>query len=355
MESDVTNKTKTGLAIMASAMALAVAAPAARAADALTIVSWGGDYQTSQQEAYFKPYTAKTGAKITEEEYNGEIAKIRAMVESKNTTWDVVDVDTATVIQACDEGLLEPIDWSKVGDKGKFIGAGDFECGVPTIMYSTIFAYDTSKFKDGPTKIADLFDTKKFPGKRGLQKVAFGNLEFALLADGVAPADVYKVLGTPAGVDRAFKKLDTIKKDVVWWEAGAQPPQLLADGAVAMTTAWNGRIQKAIDTDKKPFKIVWDGQLPDYDLWAIPKGGKNTEAVYRFIAFASAAENQAVQPNYISYGPANMDAAAKVPAAILPKLPTAPANMTGMQQTNFKFWGDNRDALEKRFTTWLAQ
>ncbi len=36
------------------------------------------------------------------------------------------------------------------------------------------------------------------------------------------------------GVDRAFAKLDTIKDSVVWWEAGAQPPQLLADGEVVM-------------------------------------------------------------------------------------------------------------------------
>jgi putative spermidine/putrescine transport system substrate-binding protein len=348
-------KTKTGLACMATAMALVLGAPAARAADALTIVSWGGAYQASQQNAYFKPYVAKTGAKITEEEYNGEIAKIRAMVESKNVTWDVVDVDTATVIQACDEGLLEPIDWSKVGAKEKFIGSSNFECGVPTILYSTVFAYDTTKFKEGPTKIADLFDLTKFPGKRALQKTAFGNLEFALLADGVPPAEVYNVLATPEGVDRAFKKLDTVKKSVVWWEAGAQPPQLLADGEVVMTTAWNGRIQKAIDVDKKPFKIVWDGQLPDYDLWAIPKGSKNLDAAYRFIAFASSPEQQAIQPNFIAYGPANEDAVPKVAKEVLPKLPNAPANMTGMQQTNFKFWGDHRDELEKRFTTWLAQ
>eukprot|EP01034_Spumella_vulgaris_P009574 gene9574-12141_t len=86
-----------------------------------------------------------------------------------------------------------------------------------------------------------LFDTAKYPGKRALQKSPFVNLEWALMADGVAPEDVYKVLGTEEGVTRAFKKLDTIKKDVVWWESGAQGPQLLADGQVVFATSWNGR------------------------------------------------------------------------------------------------------------------
>ena len=198
-----------------------VASSVAAHADGLTITSWGGAYQKSQQEAYLKPYAAKTGIKITEEEYNGEIAKIRAMVQSGNTTWDAVDIDAATAQQGCDEGILQKIDYSKFGGKEAFTKGSTFECALPTIIYSTVFAYDGDKIKDGPKTWADFFDLKKFPGKRGLQKVAFGNLEFALMADGVAPDQVYATLKTKEGVDRAFKKLDTIKKDVVWWEAGA--------------------------------------------------------------------------------------------------------------------------------------
>src|SRR5258708_9986928 len=197
-----------------------VALPSLASAQDLTMVSWGGAYQKSQDEAFVKPFTAKTGAKITAEEYNGEVSKIRAMVQAKAVTWDVVDVDSATVRQACDEGILEQIDYSKVLPKKEFVEGALHECGVPNVVYSTIFAYDADKLKDGPTKIADLFDTKKFPGKRGLWKNPFGNLEAALMADGVPPSEVYKTLRTPAGGDRAVKKLDTIQKDVVWREAG---------------------------------------------------------------------------------------------------------------------------------------
>lgn len=339
---------------LTSTVALSIGSGAALA-DGLTITSWGGAYQKSQQEAYFKPYAAKTGIKITEEEYNGEIARIRAMVQSGNTSWDAIDVDAATAQQGCDEGILQPIDYSKFGGKDKFVKGSTFECALPTIIYSTIFAYDGDKIKDGPTKIGDLFDTKKWPGKRALQKTPFGNLEFALMADGVAVDKVYDVLKTKEGVDRAFKKLDTIKKDVVWWEAGAQPPQLLASGEVVMTTAWNGRIFGAVKNDKKNFKIVWDGQLQDWDLWAVPKGVKSLDASYAFLQFASSPAAQAEQTKWISYGPALNAATALVPAEILKDLPTSPENSKTALANNPVFWGDNKDELQKRFNTWLAQ
>ena len=177
------------------------------------------------------------------------------------------------------------------------------DCAVPTILYATVIAYDKDKLANGPTTIADVFDLQKFPGKRGLQKDPFVNLEWALIADGVAVKDVYKVLNTPEGVDRAFKKLDTIKKDVVWWEAGAQPPQLLADGQVVMTSAWNGRIYDADKNSGKHFEIMWDAQGLDWDWWAIPKGDPRMDDTYKFIAFASSPAAQADQTHYISYGP----------------------------------------------------
>ena len=251
-------------------------AATAQAGDELTVVSWGGAYSMSQKKAFVDPYNA-AGNKITEEEYNGEIAKIRAMIEAKSITWDVVDVDTQTALAACAEGVLETIDWTKLGlDRSKFIGADKQDCAVPNIIYSTVLAYDTTKLNPAPTQMTDLFDLAKFPGKRALQKSPFVNLEWALIADGVDAADVYKVLGTPEGVDRAFKKLDTIKKDVVWWEAGAQPPQLLADGAVAIASDWNGRFYNAVKVDNKPFKIIWDRQAPDWDWWSIPKGDRKS-------------------------------------------------------------------------------
>ncbi len=327
----------------------------AKAGDTLTVVSWGGAYSESQHKAYIVPYIA-AGNTITETEYNGEVAKIKAMVEAKAITWDVIDVDTPTGMQACAEGALETIDWVKLGlDRSKFVGGDLLDCAVPTIVYGTVFGYDTTKFPNGPTTVVDYFDTAKFPGKRGMWKNPTVNLEWALIADGADAKDVYKLLATPEGVDRAFNKLDTIKGDIVWWEAGAQAPQLLADGQVVMTSAWNGRLQKAIDDDKKPFKIVWDHQGLDWDWWSITKGTPNMDAAYRFIAYASGAAPQAEQTKYIAYGPANMDAIPNVAPATLPNLPTAPENMKTAFNVDPQFWADNGDQLKERFNAWLAK
>ncbi len=338
-----------------AAMALTVAMPAT-AQEALTIVSWGGAYQDSQREAYYKPFAKETGVVITEEEYDGELAKVKAMVDTNSVTWDVIDVDTNHAMSGCDEGILEPIDYAKVGQpREKFVQGAALDCAVGTIVYSTIYAYDADKLKDGPTTIADLFDTAKFPGKRGLLKKPFGNLEWALIADGVADAEVYNLLRTPEGVDRAFAKLDTIKKDVVWWEAGAQPPQLLADGEVVMTSAWNGRIFKAIKEEGKNFKIVWDRQQPDFDFWVIPKGAPKMDLSYKFIAYASDPKVMANQSKYISYGPTVVDAIPHIEPATLEHLPTNPENLKTALPIDAQYWADNNDELLKRFNAWLAQ
>ncbi|HEY1385317.1 MAG TPA: ABC transporter substrate-binding protein [Dongiaceae bacterium] len=322
----------------------------------LTIVSWGGAYQESQRKAYYEPYMAEKGTKIVEEEYDGELGKIKAMVDAKQVTWDVVDVDLAHALAGCDQGLLEKLDYSKILDKSKFLPGTAYDCAVGTISYATIYAYDGDKIKDNPpTTIADFFDTTKWPGKRGLLKKPFGTLEAALMADGVAVADVYKVLGTPEGVDRAFKKLDTIKKDIVWWEAGAQPPELLAKGEVVMTAAWNGRIYNANKQDGKNFKIVWDGQLLDWDLWSIPAGTPNLDGAYDFLKFASDAKNMSQQSKYIAYGPTNVDAVPLIAPDVLKDLPVAPENMKNALPNDGQFWADNNEDLTKRFNAWLSQ
>ncbi len=320
----------------------------------ISVMSFGGAYQAAQREALFKPYTAATGVRIVEQEYGGEIAKIKAMVQSGAVTVDAVDVDAPTLMEGCDDGIYQTIDWSKIGPKSEWLPGTTSDCGVGTISYGTVLTYDPAVLKNGPTGIADLFDTKKFPGKRGLWKTPRTNLEFALMADGVAPADVYKVLATPAGVDRAFRKLDTIKRDVVWWEKGAQPLQMLAAGDVVMTTAWNGRI---LDANKQGshFRIVWDHELLDSDFWVIPKGARNADAALRFIHYTVEPKVLAGITRSIPYGPVRTTANAFVDPKDAANLPTSPANMRNALTIDSGFWDDHGEELRRRFTNWLAK
>lgn len=349
------------------AAGLAAAAGSAMAAE-ITVVSWGGAYTKSQVEAYHKPFMAATDHTIASEDYNGGLSEVKAQVEAGNVKWDLVDVELSDAVRGCDEGLLEPlnIDDMPDGDDGTparddFLPGTYTECSIGQIVWSTIYAYDSSKLDSKPSTIADFFDTEKFPGKRGIRKNPKANLEMALMADGVPADEVYAMLGTEEGVERAFAKMDTIKDQVVWWEAGAQPPQLLADGEVVMTTAYNGRIFNAVASEDKPFEIVWDGQVWDLDLWVMPKGAPNKEAAMEFIKFSTDTKRLAAQASWISYGPVRKSSAPMVGTfhnkpdlQMGPQMPTAAENMKNALQNDFEFWADNQDQLNEQFNAWLA-
>jgi len=350
------------ISTIAAAGVLALGVATAQA-ESLTIVSWGGAYTKSQVGAYHKPFTKMTGITINSDDYNGGLAEVQAQVQAGNVTWDLVDVELSDAIKGCDEGILERIDHSILPAapdgtpaKDDFIVNTLTECAVGEIVWSTVFAYDDTKFSGAkPTTLNDLFDTAKFPGKRGLRKSPRVNLEWALMADGVAPGKVYETLGTEAGVTRAFKKLDTIKGDTIWWEAGAQPPQMLADGEVTMTSAYNGRLFNAQFVEKKPFVIVWDNQVWDLDLWVIPKGTPRLKNALEFVKFSTDTQRLADQTKFISYGPVRKSSMALVAKDMQPHMPTFPANFKTALQNDFEFWADNNDELNERFQAWLAK
>ena len=336
----------------------------------ITVMSWGGAYGEAQNEAFVKPFVAATGKATVMVDSDNPAPAIKAMVEAGNVTVDVASVEYADAIRLCDEGILEPIDASKLpaGADGTpavddFLPGAVTECGVSTDIWSNVFAYDTTKFPAdaAPKTAADFFDLEKFPGKRGLKKGAKAVLELALLGDGVPAAEVYSVLSTPEGVDRAFAKLDTIKSEVVWWEAGAQPPQLLADGEVVMATAYNGRIFAAAMNEGKPFQIVWDGQIYENEMFVVPKGAPNMADAMEFVASATSTEGLRASAQQISYGPARKSSM-KEPiifkdgkTEMAPHLPTAPENMTNALETSATFWVDRDAELNERFQAWLAQ
>jgi len=199
-------------------------------ADTVQFVGWGGSVAFAQQKAFFEPFERSTGNKVVVVDYNGGLAQVRAQVESKNVTWDVIDSVPADVVRGCDDGLFEPIDAAILPAAANGESAtSDFmpgtltDCGVGVDVWANVFAYDPSRFTNGaPKTVADVFNVAKFPGKRGLNRSPQANLEWALMADGVPPNKVYKVLATDVGVNRALHKLDTIKSNIVWWETGAK-------------------------------------------------------------------------------------------------------------------------------------
>ncbi|MFK7889736.1 MAG: extracellular solute-binding protein [Granulosicoccus sp.] len=344
-------------------------------ADQMTIVSWGGAYSNSQLQAYHNPYTEITGTTIINDESSAEaVAKLRAMNEANNVTWDVVDVVAADAIRLCDEGLALEIDADEqlAAAPDGTPASEDFgdllvsECFIPQIVYSTTFGYRTDVEAWGdkaPEDICAVFDLETFPGKRALEKRPINNVEWALICDGVAKDDVYDVLSTDDGVAQALAKLDSIRDEVIWWSAGAETPQLLADGEAVIGSTYNGRLFSVIEEQNQPVAMLWDAQVFDLDGWIIPAGlsEERQKRALHYIKFATDTQRLADQSKYISYGPARASSAplvgqhADLGIDMAPHMPTDPDNAQNTFLYNYEWWADNRDDLDAKFQSWLAQ
>lgn len=367
--------TKTLLATTALTLGGAAAFAEGHMADEMTIVSWGGAYSASQQAAYHDPYIETSGITIVNDESSAEgVSKLRAMQEAGNITWDLVDLEAADAIRACDEGLAMEIDHdedlaaapdgtSASDDFGDMIVS---DCFIPQIVFSTTFGYRTDMVPEGvepPAGACDVFDLETYPGKRGLNRQPIANLEWALLCDGVPYEDVYDVLETEEGQARAFAKLDTIKDETIFWTSAAEAIQLLADGEVFMSSTFNGRLFAAIEEQGQPIGMAWEWQMFDIDGWVVPANlpEDRLARVMDYLNFATDTQRLADQAKYISYGPARASSAplvsthATLGIEMAPHMPTDPNNAQNTFVNNYEWWADYRDDLDAKFQAWLAQ
>ncbi len=326
----------------------------------LNVASYGGDYTRSQMLAYVRPWEASSGKVVNMIDYGGGLDEIKAQVSSANVRWDVVDMELSNLISACKAGLLEPTDASLIDDGADGTPAGDdipqeyqSDCGYPSVIWSTVIAYNETAFEGGekPTSIRDFFDIEKFPGNRGLRRTPAGLLEWALIAEGVAPQDVYSVLSTPHGVEMAFNAAAAIKSHIVWWTGGNEPVEMLTSGQASMSTAWNGRLYSPIVDEGRPLSIIWDGHMVEVEYWAILQGSPRLENARSFIQFAMQTENMANQAKYIPYGPVRKSAQMLTDESIKPFLPTS--NLDTAFQVDSEWWAQNMEHISVSFEEWL--
>jgi putative spermidine/putrescine transport system substrate-binding protein len=332
--------------IMTAAFAATLALTGAASAADLVFTSWGGTTQDAQKAAWADKFTAQSGVNVLQDGPT-DYGKIKAMVEAGNVSWDVVDVEGDYAVQAGKNGMLEKLDFNVI-DKSKLDPRFVTDYSVGSFYYSFVIGYNADAVKDGPKTFADLFDTKKFPGKRTLYKwSAPGVIEAALLADGVAPDKLY-----PLDLDRAFKKLDSIKSDIIWWTGGAQSQQLLASAEAPYGIFWNGRLTALKQTGVN-IGVSWDQNITAADALVVPKGSKNKEAAMKFIAFASSAEAQKEFSLATGYAPINIGSAALMDEAARKALPDAQS--ATQVNADMNYWAAHRDEIGERWYAWQAK
>ena len=346
------------IGVMAVALLLA-GTVAGQAQLRLRIVNNGGALGDAERGAFYTPFAKAAGVEIVEDNFNQELAKVRAQIDTKNLQWDVVSVTNINEATGCEEGLFEKIDWSKhIDPKTLEAAGGALQCGVPYFLVSGGLTYDAARIKDPPKPWAAFWDVKRWPGKRGMLYRAEQTLEISLIADGVEPSKAMTVLAGPGGIERAFKKLEELRPNIHWWKGGAESMQLLASGEVAMVYAWNGRVAAANAADKRDFRMVFDaGHVSGIQYYAIMKGSPRLKEAIEFIKYALSAPAQAEMTRLINYAPANSEAMKLVPEAAKRTLPPSDPSRVSLQggKLYIDFWLQNGDTLLQRFIKFAAQ
>ncbi|WP_027993959.1 polyamine ABC transporter substrate-binding protein [Sinorhizobium meliloti] len=331
--------------ILAATVATIATSTPATAAD-LVFSSWGGTTQDAQKAAWADKFTEKTGINVLQDGPT-DYGKLKAMVEANAVTWDVVDVEGDYAAQAGKKGLLERLDFSII-DKSKLDPRFVTDYSVGSFYYSFVIGCNKDVVDACPKSWADLFDTEKYPGKRAFYKwSAPGVIEAALLADGVPAGKLY-----PLDLDRAFKKLDTIKGDIIWWSGGAQSQQLLASAEAPFGSLWNGRMTALAQTGVS-VETSWEQNITAADSLVVPKGAKNKEVAMQFIALATSAEAQAELANLTGYAPINLDSPELMDAELAKTLPDA--QTASQVNADMNYWAENRDAIGERWYAWQAK
>jgi putative spermidine/putrescine transport system substrate-binding protein len=330
-------------------LSLLLATPATAQRD-LTIVAGGGALQDHMRRTLFEPFARANAITLRDTAYDYNVGPIRAMVQARNVTWDVVLVEAPDLIRGCEDGVFERIDWNVV-NRRKFLPGGAITCGAGAIGWGVSVFRDTTRNPTGPANWQEFWDVQRFPGRRTLRRGARMTLEIALMGDGVPAAEVYRVLATPAGQQRAFAALDRIRPHLHFWQGGQQPIELVNAGEVAFAVGFVGRTANAIRAGAR-YDLNWDTLLYSFDFWAVVRGSPHTAQAMRLIEHITNADPlralSAVWPiNPVTAAVANDPA---VRAA-------NPMMMSNHQDRglaiNTEFWLDNGPDLEQRFASWL--
>lgn len=315
----------------------------------LTVVGFGGGYQESARKHLFETFEEETGIGVSDDTYNGEMAKLYGMVEARNVTYDIVMLEAPEMVRACDDGILAPIDYDVV-DAGKFIDGSTHRCGVGATGWGVALFYDASRHAEGPKSFADFWDTTRFPGKRSLRAGPKMTLEIALMADGVPSGEVYEVLSTPQGIQRAFGKLDEIRSHIVWWTTGAQPVQLVGSGEVDYAFGYTNRVLAA----DAGYALDWSTLLYSLDYWAVLAGSPLQDEAMAMVDWITNAELLRAQAQDWPISPANK--AINHDPALRAANPGMILNHSAEGLwIDTEFWLANGDDLEMRFTAWAAR
>ncbi len=325
----------------------------------LTLVSWGGAYMEAQRAALFDPFEKRFGQRIVAKEYAGDLAPLQAQAAVGKIEWDVVAVDRRAADQGCQEGLFEPLPAADLPPglnhtpaKDDFFAAALHECALGGSVRALLFFHLDDTFETAPQTVAETFDVTRFPGMRALPRTPRGNLEWALIADGVPPQQVYAELQQDSGIERAFAQLTRLRPHIVWWREVTEAVRALTDGTVSLAAAYHDAVAQLVIGTPVAVVPVWSGQLWEIDYWAIVKGAPQGETARKFLAFATGTLAQVEFARLSAHGPVRRSALGYTQDEVAVWLPSAKSRLALGLHSDTDWWLRNETHLNTRFRQW---
>jgi putative spermidine/putrescine transport system substrate-binding protein len=338
---------------------LALAAPyvwsrRAAAAQQLVVRTPGGAYDEVKRAVVYEPFQKATGIEIVP--VPATVAKLLAMFKSGNMEIDLIDTGDDVLLQLETAGALMPLDYKdfKLTNPEDIDVALRRKTQVGSFVYAMVMGCHTSVYPKGkePKSWTEFWDIKAFPGPRTISDMAAGapDLEFALIADGVAPDKLY-----PLDIDRAFKSLSRVRPAVTkFWDTGALSAQMLADKEVVLAALWSTRLGVAIDKGA-PLIAQWNQNMILAQAYGIPVGSRNVAGAKKFIDFSLSPDIQGAWMRPYKAVPVNQKAYAVTAPELLDPNTKLPWTKSKGFLRDIEWWAENRTKVNAVWSNWILQ
>jgi putative spermidine/putrescine transport system substrate-binding protein len=336
------------LAVVAGAT-LALFAYFGRTSD-FRAVAWGGSTQDALRSTMFAPFGKESGGSVSEDTYDGSLARIQAAARPAQGDWDVVEVETAVLLSGASQNLYRPVTLPDAV-LVRLDPSSRNAHGIGLFEWWTVLAWNKKRLPTGvapPTSWGDFWNLQKYPGPRGMRNSPRAALEIALIADGVSPQSLY-----PLDVPRALKKLDQIKKSIVWWSTGSEEQERLLS-EYTMTTAWSGRVWTQI-TAGEPVDMTTRQGIADRDWWIIMNNSAHVDRADAFLEYSTRKDVQARFANATGYGPVNPDAYPLLTDQAKKYIPNPRASDGRPIDFNATWWAEHEPEILNQWNVWLSK
>ncbi len=275
---------------------------------------------------------------------------------------DVIDIDSASVHRACEEGELfllpvsqlpASLDLASVRDD--YLPGTLSPCGVGHTLSSSVIAYRRTHGEPQPAILGDFFDLEAFPGLRAMRRSPRGIAERALLAYGIAADQLYPTLQQP---DKAWPIIEhalNSLRDQIHWVENDQLAILAMETMPLRFAVISGQMaaRHSALRGAANWQILWDQALYQLHMWAIPVSTRNQSAAWSLIQQLSEPQINGRYATSAGNGPARRSAMSLVSAEYQKLLPGYANNASTLVLQNDQWWANNQARYQLLFDRWM--